>query len=164
MDALHCLKTRRSIRTFDPAADVPAGVVEEMLDCARLAPTALNKQPWTFLVVRDAQARARVVEIAGHGEFLRTAPVGIAVCLDEWDYWKEDGSCATMALLLAAHAQGLGACWLSMEPHGYAHAVKDLLGIPAGVHLLAIVAVGTPAEDAAPEKRALPDLVRHERW
>lgn len=164
MDALLCLKTRRSIRTFAPGADVPAAAIDQMIDCARLAPTAMNKQPWTFLVVRDAATRARVVELAGHGEFLLTAPVGIAVCLDEWDYWKEDGSAAVMALLLAAHAQGLGACWLSMEPHAYAPGVKSLLGVPDNVHLLAIVAVGQPAEEPTPEKRALADLVKHERW
>jgi nitroreductase len=135
-----------------------------MIDCARLAPTAMNRQPWTFLVIRDEATRFRIVELAGHGEFLRTSPVGIAVCLEEWDYWKEDGSAAVMALLLAAHAQGLGACWLSMEPHAYAPGVKALLGIPEGVHLLAIVAVGQPAESPTPEKKPLADLVKQERW
>ena len=164
MDALHCLTTRRSIRTFADGADVPAAAVSRMIDCARLAPTAMNKQPWTFLVLRDPATRARIVELAGHGEFLRTSPVGIAVCLEEWDYWKEDGSAAVMALLLAAHAQGLGACWLSMEPHAYAAGVKQLLGVPDTVHLLAIVAVGQPAEQPAPEKKPLADVVKYERW
>lgn len=164
MDALICLKTRRSIRTFSPDADVPADAVDHMLDCARLAPTAMNKQPWTFLVVRDPATRSRIVELAGHGEFLRSAPVAIAVCLDEWDYWKEDGCAAVTSLLLAAHAQGFGACWVSMEPQPYAGAVKALLGVPDNVHLLAVVAVGRPAEQPAPEKRPLADVVKYERW
>jgi nitroreductase len=163
MDAIHCLKTRRSIRTFAPG-DVPAAVVADLVDCARLAPTAMNKQPWTFLVFRDEAVRYRIVELAGHGEFLRTAPVAIAVCCDEWDYWKEDGSAATMALLLAAHAHGLGACWLSMEPQAYAAGVKALLGIPEQVHLLAIVALGRPGESPAPEKKPLGDVLRFDRW
>jgi nitroreductase len=154
MDAITCLKSRRSIRSFT-TADVDAATVTDVLDCARLAPTAMNKQPWSFVVVRRAELRHRIVELAGHAEFLRTAPVAIAVCLDEWDYWKEDGSAATMAILLAAHAHGLGACWVSMEPHPYAAAVKALLGVPEGRHLLAVVAVGHPAETPAPEKRAL---------
>ena len=159
MDALLCLKTRRSIRTYTPDPVDPAAV-ETMIDCARLAPTAMNKQPWSFLVVRDAAVRSRIVELAGHGEFLRSAPVAIAVCLDEWDYWREDGSAATMALLLAAHAQGLGACWLSMEPQPYALAVKSLLGLDAGQHLLAVVAVGHPAEAPVAEKRPLAAVLR----
>jgi nitroreductase len=163
MDAIHCLKTRRSIRTFAPG-DVAPDVVNDVIDCARLAPTAMNKQPWTFVVVRDAATRHRIVELAGHGEFLRSAPVGIAVCCEEWDYWREDGSTAAMSLLLAAHAHGLGAVWLSMEPNAYAAQVKALLGVPAEVHLLAIVAVGQPAESPAPEKKALRDVVRHDRW
>ena len=159
MDALTCLKTRRSIRSF-ATTDIDAAIVTDILDCARLAPTAMNKQPWSFVVVRNAATRHRMVEIAGHAEFLRTAPVAIAVCLDEWDYWREDGSAATMALLLAAHAQGLGACWLSMEPQPYALAVKSLLGLDAGQHLLAVVAVGHPAEAPVPEKRPLAAVLR----
>ena len=163
MDAITCLKTRRSIRTFSADAIEP-DVIDDLIDCARLAPTAMNKQPWSFIVVRDVATRHRIVEIAGHAEFLRTAPVGVAVCLDECDYWKEDGSAATTSLLVAAHAWGLGACWVSMEPHPYAGAVKDLLGIPATVHLLSVVAVGYPAETPAPEKRPLASLIKHERW
>ena len=163
MDAITCLRTRRSIRTFGPG-DVEPRIVEDLIDCARLSPTAMNKQPWSFIVVRDAATRHRIVEIAGHAEFLRSAPVAIAVCLDEWDYWREDGSAATTALLIAAHAIGLGACWVSMEPHPYTPAVKDLLGVPAGVHLLAVVAIGHPAESPTPEKRALDSMIKHERW
>jgi nitroreductase len=163
MDTLHCLTTRRSIRTFADG-DVPAPVLDAMVEAGRLAPTAMNKQPCTFLVFRDAAVRHRIVELAGHGEFLRAAPAAIAVCVDEWDYWKEDGSAATMALLLAAHAQGFGACWLSMEPNGYAAAVKEVLGIPAGVHLLAVVAVGVPGESPAPEKKPREAVVRYDRW
>ncbi len=163
MDAITCLKTRRSIRTFT-ADHIDPQTVEDLIDCARLAPTAMNKQPWSFIVLRDASTRHRIVEIAGHGEFLRTAPVAIAVCIDEWDYWKEDGSAATTALLLAAHAHGLGACWVSMEPHPYAGAVKDLLGVPAAAHLLAVVALGHAAESPQPEKRPLESMVKHERW
>jgi nitroreductase len=163
MDALLCLKTRRSIRTFSPS-DIPAHVVDDLLEAARLAPTAMNRQPWTFLVMRDAQTRSRIVEIAGHAEFLRTSPVAVAVCVEEWDYWKEDGSAAIMAMLLAAHAHGLGACWVSMEPHAYAQGVKALLGVPEGVHLLAVVALGHPAEEPAPEKKPMAGMVKQERW
>lgn len=160
MDAITCLKSRRSIRSFT-TADVDAAVITDVLDCARLAPTAMNRQPWSFVVVRDAATRHRMVEIAGHAEFLRTAPVAIAVCLDDWDYWKEDGSAATMALLLAAHAHGLGACWVSMEPHPYAAAIKALLGVAETQHLLAVVALGYPVETPSPEKRPLADIVRY---
>ncbi len=163
MDAIHCLKTRRSIRSFAPG-EVDPEIVDDLIDCARLAPTAMNKQPWTFVVIRDEATRHRIVGIAGHGEFFRAAPVGIAVCCEEWDYWKEDGSTAAMSLLLAAHAHGLGAVWLSMEPHAYAGEVKALLGIPAGVHLLAIIVLGPPAESPVVEKKALADVTRHERW
>ena len=163
MDAIHCLKTRRSIRTFTPG-DVAPDIVSDLVDCARLAPTAMNKQPWTFLVFRDEATRYRIVELAGHGEFLRSAPVCVAVCCDEWDYWKEDASAATTSLLLAAHAHGLGACWVSMEPHPYAAAVKPLLGIPGHVHLLAVVAIGQPNESPTPEKKPLDEVVRYDRW
>ena len=160
MDALTCLKTRRSIRSF-ATTDIDAAIVTDILDCARLAPTAMNKQPWSFVVVRNAATRHRMVEIAGHAEFLRTTPVAIAVCLDGWDYWKEDGAAATMAMLVAAHAHCLGACWVSMEPHPYAPAIKTLLGVADTQHLLAVVALGYPVETPSPGKRPLADMVRY---
>mgnify|MGYP001358328295 CR=1 FL=1 len=66
-----------------------------------------------------------------------------------------------VAMLVAAHAHCLGACWVSMEPHPYAPAIKTLLGVADTQHLLAVVALGYPVETPSPGKRPLADMVRY---
>jgi nitroreductase len=163
MDAITCLKTRRSIRTYADAP-VPDTVVSDIIDCARLAPTAMNRQPWTFVAVRDASARGRIADLTGHAAFIAQAPVCIAVFCQEGDYWVEDGSAATLNLLNAARAHGLGSCWVAGHPLDYAPAIASLLGAPADRRLLSLVSIGWPGEDPRPEKRPLDDVLRWERF
>lgn len=163
MDAITCLKTRRSIRQYTAAA-IPAATIEDLVDCARLAPTAMNRQPWTFVVVREAATRARLAELTGHAGFLAAAPACVAVFCQTGDYWVEDGSAATLNLLNAARAHGLGGCWVAGHPLDYARPIAALLGAPEGHVLLSLVAIGHPAEDPAPEKRPLADVLRWERF
>ena len=163
MDALTCLKTRRSIRTYRPNP-VPRAVIEDIVDCARLAPTAFNRQAWTFIVVQDAAVRARIPQLAGHAEFIASAPACVAVFCGPTEFWVEDGCAATENLLLAAHAHGLGACWVGGYQTPYAGAVREMLGAPADQQLVALVAVGYPAEEPAVEKKPLGDVIRWERY
>ena len=163
MDAIVCLKTRRSIRTYR-ADPVPKPLIEDIVDCARLAPTAMNRQPWTFVVVRDEATRAKIAEATGHAPFIAQAPVCIAVFCEPWDFWLEDGSAATLNLLNAARAHGLGSCWVAGHPLEYAPAIARLLGAPDDRRLLSLVAIGCPAEDPQPDKRTLEDVVRWERF
>ncbi len=163
MDAITCLKTRRSIRTYAPGV-VPRPVIEDLIDCARLAPTAMNRQPWRFVVVEDAATRARIAELTGHAAFIAKAAACIAVFVEAGDYWVEDGCAATMNLLTAAHAHALGACWVAAHPLAYAEPIARLLGAPDGHTLLSLVAVGHPAEAPEPEKRPLTDVLAWERF
>jgi nitroreductase len=163
MDALTCLKTRRSIRTFRPDP-VPRAAIEDIVDCARLAPTAFNRQAWTFIVVQDAAVRARIPQLAGHGEFIANAPVCIAVFCGQTECPVEDGCAATENVLLAAHAHGLGACWVSGNQTPYSEPVRELLGAPPDLRLVSMVAVGYPAEDPTVEKKSLAEVLRWERY
>lgn len=163
MDALTCLKTRRSIRTYRPDP-VPRATIEDIVDCARQAPTAFNRQPWTFVVVQDANVRARIPQLAGHGEFIATAPVCIAVFCGPSECPVEDGCAATENLLLAAHAHGLGACWVSGNQTPYSEGVRELLGAPPDQRLVSMVAVGYPAEAPVVEKKPLAEIVRWDRF
>jgi len=163
MDALTCLKTRRSIRTYRPDP-VPRETIEDIVDCARLAPTAFNRQAWTFIVVQDAAVRARIPQLAGHGEFIANAPVCVAVFCGPSEFPVEDGCAATENLLLAAHAHGLGACWVSGNQTPYSNAVGELLGAPPDVRLVSLVAIGHPAEEPAVDKKPLGEVLRWERF
>jgi nitroreductase len=163
VDAITCLKTRRSIRTY-ATTPVAQSVIEDVIDCARLAPTAMNRQPWTFVAIREIEARQRLAALVEHAPFLAQAPVCIAVFCAGSEFWLEDGSAAIENLLLAAHAHGLGSCWVAGHPLPYADTIRDLLGAPPEARLLALVTVGFADESPAPEKRSLADVLRWERF
>jgi nitroreductase len=154
LDAINCLKTRRSIRAYD-ARSVDHSIIEDIVDCARNAATAMNNQPWAFLVIENAETRTRIQEILGHAEFLRQSPACIAVFYREMDFALEDASAATQNLLNAAHARGLGACWIAGRGMDYAPRVAELLGAPDYLRLFALVSLGYPAENPTCEKRPL---------
>lgn len=163
MDALTCLKTRRSIRSYRPDP-IPREIVEDIVDCARLAPTAFNRQDWIFVVVENAVLRNRIAEATGHAAFIASAPVCVAVCCGSTEFWVEDGCAATENLLLAAHAHGLGACWVGGYQAPYASTIGELIGAPPGQNLVSLIALGYPAEEPHVEKRPLADVLRWERF
>jgi len=164
MDALEALRTRRSCRRFAAKA-VPRDLVEKVVDAGRLAATARNDQPWEFVVVTDAASRRAIAALAEYGKFIADAPVCIAVLAKDTKYYLEDGSAATQNILVAAHALGLGACWVAGDKKSYAPQVVERVGGPAGVRLVALVAMGWP-EGALPKpaKRPLAEVIHWEKF
>jgi nitroreductase len=162
MDAIACLKTRRSVRAF---RDAPVGrdVVEDIVDCARLAATANNAQPWLFVAVDDADLRGQIAGLTDWGRFIAQAPVCIAVLCRVSRYYLEDGSAATQNLLNAARAHGLGSCWVAGDKKPYAGRITALLGAPDDFALVSLVAIGHPAEEPTPTKKRLGEVLRWNR-
>jgi len=163
MDAIEVLKTRRSVRAFTPQP-VPREVIEEIIDCGRLAASANNVQPWEFVVVTDAALRRRLGEATDHGKFIADSPVCVVVLCRETKYYLEDGSAATQNILLAARAYGLGSCWVAGDKKPYAPAICRLLGAPEGSKLVSMVALGYPAEHPEKPKRPVSDVLHWERY
>ena len=163
MDALECLKTRRSIRAFQDKP-VSRNVVEDVVDCGRLAASANNLQPWLFVAVEDPALRSRVADITDFGKFIAQAPVCIAVFCEETKYYLEDGSAATQNILNAAKPHGLGSCWVAGDKKPYAPRIRELLGLPAKYKLVSLVAIGYPAEEGHPSKKPLADVLRWNRY
>ncbi len=165
MEALEALKTRRSIRVFRPAP-VRDEQIEELVDCARLAPSGRNEQPWEFVVVRDRAKLRELGELADHGKFIPQAAACIVVVCKPAKYFLEDGSAATENLLLAAHALGLGACWVAGDKKPYAGKVLELIGAPKEYKLISLVPVGYPAENQGPRaaKRSLAEVLHWDRF
>ena len=162
MDAIACMKTRRSVRLFRDAS-IDRSVVEDIVDCARLAASANNEQPWTFVAIDDEDVRKTIAGMTEWGKFIAQAPVCIAVLCRPTRHYLEDGSAATQNLLNAARAHGLGSCWVAGDKKPYASAIAELLGAPAGVLLVSLVALGKPAEEPAPAKKPLRDVMRWNR-
>lgn len=164
MDAIEALKTRRSIRVYEEKP-VPRQIIEEIIDAARLAPTSNNVQPWEFIVVTDGGMRRKIADLTDYGKFIAQAGACVVVFAKGVKRYMEDGSAATENILLAAHALGLGACWVAGHKKAYAEQVSDLLGVPEELKLVALVSVGYPAEKAAPHgKRDLSQVLHWETF
>jgi nitroreductase len=161
--AVEALKTRRSIRTYTSQA-VDRKIIEEIIDCARLAPTAMNDQPWDFVVITGKNDLGRIPVMLGHAEFIANAAFCVLVLARETGCAIEDCCAATENLLVAAEAYGLGACWVAGAKQAYAPVVAKAFGAPESHNLISIVSVGYPAEAPAIEKRALAEVLHWERF
>ena len=170
--AIENIMTRTSIRQFDPDRKINADTVEVLLRAAMAAPTAVNKQPWAFVVVDD-RAVLDSLSLASPYSRLETAPMAIVACGDmsltlegeAQGFWVCDVSAATENLLLAAHAMGLGAVWTGMYPSVERVAnVSHVLGLPESIVPLAVVPVGYPAAEPAPKDKWDPAKVHYNGW
>ena len=163
MDALEALTTRRSVRQYKPDP-VPPELLDRIVDAGRLAPTSRNQQPWEFVVITEADLRRRIARITDHGKFIADAPVCVAVLTRPTRRYLEDGSAATTNILLAAHALGLGACWVAGDKKPYGPEIVELCGAPAEFELVALIAIGYAAEVPSPSKRRLDEVLHRERF
>jgi nitroreductase len=165
MDVLEAIKTRRSIRRFKKEK-IPPNLLKEVLEAARWAPSARNSQPWRFIIIVDEDLKRRVANATTAGKFLAEAPLGIAVAVDTraTRHPAEDGAAATMNILLAAHALGLGACWIGSYGSSYEGEVKKMLGIPEGWALLSVIALGYPNERPVSSRLDLREFVYVNRF
>jgi len=162
VDAIEAMKTRRSIRSYEPGP-VDRSVIEDIIDCARLAPTAINIQPWEFIVVTEKDKLRRIAEMTDYGRFIADATFCVAVLCKDTNYYLEDGCAATQNILLAAHAYGLGACWVAGDKKSYAKAVAEFLGAPADYKLVSLVPVGRARPSGEPSKRPLHEVLHWEK-
>ncbi|HHV55687.1 MAG TPA: nitroreductase family protein [Firmicutes bacterium] len=163
MDALECLRTRRSIRRYADKP-IPKEILAEIVDIARLAPTANNRQPWDFVVVTDRQVLKTLGETADWGKHIAEAAACVAIVVQPGTWAREDGANAATYLALAARAHGIGSCWVAGDPSPFAPKVKELLGIPQGQHLTCLMPLGYPAEEPHPDKRPLGSVIHWEKY
>ncbi len=144
MEVLEAITTRRSVRSYsqEPVSDE---VVSRLLEAARLAPSAMNYQPWRFVVVRSMEKKERIAKSGVFGRFMSRAPVLIVACGDTRSrYYVHDTCIALEHVVLAATAEGLGSCWVVSFDE---MTVREMLKIPQAFQVVAIVSIGYPAEE-----------------
>ena len=167
------IMTRTSIRKFTDRS-IPADTLEQLLKCGMAAPTAVNAQPWEFVVVTD---REMLDSLNAHHPWARleTATAAIVVCGNmeralegpAQEYWVQDCSAATENILLAAHAYGLGAVWCGVYHGPDSDRVPEISGVlqlPATVIPLDIITLGFPAENPQPKDKWKPQLIHYQKW
>jgi nitroreductase len=168
MDVYECIKTRRSIRKFKDV-EVPWDLVVRLLEAGKSAPSAGNIQNWKFIVITDKAAKQEIAEFCGNQLWIAKAPLLIVPVADvekakrfygirgERLYSAQNIAAAIENILLLAHSEGLGACWI-----GYMEEDKlaSHLGVPEGIRPQAVIALGYPAEKApVPPKYTLENVM-----
>ncbi|HPI91534.1 MAG TPA: nitroreductase [Deltaproteobacteria bacterium] len=161
---LDLIRSRRSIRRF-AGREVGDDLVDKVLDAGRWAPSGMDNQPWRFAVVRDRVMKEQVSRLTRYSAIVQGADVLIAVFLDtEAGYHRTKdvqavGACI-QNMLLAIHSLGLGGVWLGeiLKSEGE---LRELLGAPGTYDLMAVIALGYPAEEMpeAPRRKELNRLV-----
>ncbi|MCX7910168.1 MAG: nitroreductase family protein [Endomicrobia bacterium] len=164
MNFLDIIKTRRSIRKYIQKP-IPDEIINQILDCARYAPTANNKQPWLFIVIKNNDLKTQIAELTDYGKFIKEAYCCIAVFCEDTKYYLEDGSAATQNILLAAWSFGIGSCWIAGDKKFYAEKIKELLSLEAKYKLVSLISLGYPEENELKlaqkiNKKELKDIVK----
>ncbi|MCD6575641.1 MAG: nitroreductase family protein [Nanoarchaeota archaeon] len=161
MDVFEAIFDRRSIRKFIDKP-VEEEKIAKILDAARWAPSVGNLQEWQFIVVRDPGRKLQLSEAAVGQYWIAQASVIIVVLTKndrvtraygrrgEEYFVKYDAAAAIQNMLLAAHALGLGACWVSVFDET---AVERILKIPSEIDVHALIPIGYPAENPIPPHR-----------
>ena len=169
--ALQFIFSRRSIRKFQDKG-VPEAMITDLLEAAMAAPSAVARDPWHFIVVRERATLDRLADILPHGKMLRQAPAAFIVCGDiskahdqKESYLLQDLSAAAENILLAANVLGLGGCWLGVHPRPERiDGIRELFRLPATIIPMCGIALGWPAEKPPPRTRYKGENVHHERW
>jgi nitroreductase len=167
-ETLALLRERRSIRRYHPDP-VPEEMLIQVLEAGRWAPSASNRQPWTFVVVRDEAVRRELAQHAAY-YFVRWAHVGeapvlIALCGNARNpiyrqFLHEDIGLAGSQMMLQARALGLGTCWLGGVDRA---AMAQVLKLPDGLEVIGLLTLGFPAEDPPPTPRKpLAEIVHYD--
>jgi nitroreductase len=164
VDVIETIKTRRSIREYKPGS-IPDDKLRVIFEAARLAPSAGNRQPWRFVVVRATDRKEALAEAANNQTFLKDA-AAIVVALSDPEVsarWHEkDTMIALEHMVLAATSLGYGTCWIGAFSE---EAVKKLLRIPEKMKVVALLPIGVPAETpAARSRKELSEIFFKEEW
>lgn len=168
---LENIHSRKSVRQFT-SEEISQEQIEIMLKAAMAAPSAVNYQPWRFVVVSGRESLDRLSENLPYAKMLTQATLAIVVCGEttwmggnENPYWPQDCSAATQNMLLAAESLGLGAVWTAVYPdQERVAAVKALLEIPDGVLPLCVVPMGHPAGEQKPKDKWKPENIHYGKW
>lgn len=169
MRGLDAIFTRRSIRKYTPEPVSDDDIIE-LLRAGMAAPSGGNRKPWHFIIVKDRDSLNRLGEGHPYGKMLFEAPLCIAVCGDPSltplprNFVAQDCSAATMNILHAAVALGLGAVWIGLALPEHYDLARGVLGIPEDIVPHNLIALGYPAEQKEPRTQYDETRVHVERW
>ena len=168
LEFLETIKKRRSIRKYKQTVLTKEKILS-ILEVARLSPSAMNRQPYAFIVISEKKI---IQEISSACNQEWAAPIIIAVCVfpeqawirdDGEEYWKADAAIAMNTISLAACSLGLGTCWIAAFKE---EQVKKILRVDSNARIFALTPLGYPAEKkgTVTKRKTLAELVHYEKW
>ena len=169
MDVMTAIKTRRSIRNYKDA-EIEEEKLEKVLETARLAPSASNRQQWKFIVVKDEDTRKKLAVAARNQHFVGEAPCVIVACATETEHMMPCGqlsypidlAIAVDHMTLKAVEEGLGTCWIGAFDEAE---VKKILGIPEKIRVVQLLPIGYPEYVPSQTPRKMfEEVVVFEKW
>jgi len=170
-DALNVIHSRKSVRNFT-GQTVSKDLLDKIVRAGMAAPTAVNMQPWSFVVVTDRKTLDMLNAGLPYAKMLGKAGAAIVVCAipeKAYEGSKEfaiiDGSLAGENILLAAEALGLGATWTAAYPYeDRMDVARKVLGIPTNIIPLTVIPIGYPAGVDKPKNKYKPENIHWEKW
>lgn len=169
MDLYECIRVRYSVRAYQDK-DIPDEVLRRILEAARLAPSASNRQDWKFIIVKDPELKQQVAQAARHQMFIAQAPVIIAgVSLNpdrlmscEVPAYAVDLGIAMEHIALAAVTEGLGTCWIGDFSQ---NRVKELLKVPEEYKVVELMPLGYPADKPRVKvRKSLEEIISYDKF
>lgn len=166
---LNCIKKRFSVRKFQDRP-VEQEKIDILLEAARLAPSASNKQTWHFVIIRNAEKRTQLTDICRGQKFVAEAPITIAICITNLDYVMTcgqtapiiDGALAGEHIVLQAAEMGLGTCWIGAFYHDK---MAKLINLPKDYQIVGLLPIGYPAvEKGSRNLKAIEEIVSYDSF
>jgi len=165
-DALELIKSRRSIRKYK-STPVEDEKIMKCLEAARWAPSASNKQPWEFIIVKDEKMREKFAVIHPYAKFVAESPV-VFIPLTNPEihakYHMSDTGLAILHFMIEAYSLGLGTCWAGVIGTSFELELKKLLNIPDHLNIMALVALGYPDQERESTRKPLNELIHWEKY
>jgi nitroreductase len=169
MDTINTILNRRSIRKYKDKK-IPAEIINNLLKAAMYAPSAFNMQPWEFIVIDDKAVFENIITAVPYTEMIREASHVIIVCGNfdmekNNDFILQDCSASAQNILLAAHALGIGTCWIASSGiNETVDALKKLFILPVNILPVAVISLGYPDETPEAEDRFIKSKIHNNKW
>lgn len=169
---LETIFNRSSIRSYSDK-QVEKDQIMTLLRAGMSAPSAVNKQPWEFIVIDDKDLMGKIGDEFKNAGMVKKASCAIIVCGDMnltlggdvQEFWVQDCSAATENILLAAHSMGLGAVWCGVYPNPErVEALKNLLSLPDNIVPLNIIPIGVREKEQEPKDKWKEDRIHWNKW
>jgi nitroreductase len=170
-DTLKTIHNRKSVRNFT-GEPIKEELLLELVKAGMAAPTAINCQPWEFIIINDNVTMGNFASSLQFSKMLDYASAAIVVCTNpekangkQMDYGILDAACASENILLAAESLGLGGAWVALYPKNIAmDYIRKELGIPQNIIPLNIIPLGVPSGKDYPKYKFNPEVIHYEKW